>query len=535
MSDRVECNAVDPTCLAEWFRRRAGRSPERPALTFEGRTSSYGEMQRRIESVSGALSKGGTRAGDRVGYLGFNHPDTLVVLFATARIGAIFVPLNHRLAIPELASIIADAKPHALVVDEHHALFLDQAREGLRCMRYFCIGGAVGAWEAIGDAVGEAIADETTVAAATRIAAQDVVLLLYTSGTTGMPKGVKISHRNIWASNVATILGSEFNSRDVALNCAPLFHAAGLCSVSLPILMAGGHLVLLRGFEPGEYLKTLEKYRVTVSIMVPTMMLFVSQHENFDRADLSALRLLSTGGAPVAETLLRTYHARHIPVSQSYGLTESTSAATFLEIEHALWKLGSCGRAGLMMDLRLIDGAGCVIDQPFVRGEICLRGPSVALGYWNRPMETAESFDREGWLHTGDGAYFDAQGFYYICDRIKDMIITGGENIYPAEVENVLGAHPAIADVAIIGRPDARWGERVVAIVELRPDASLSLDELTAFAQTQLARYKLPRELHLVAAVPRSAAGKIVKTVLRRRFVAAAPPDADIVLPGPAV
>ncbi|MGI4856095.1 MAG: AMP-binding protein, partial [Janthinobacterium lividum] len=322
--------------------------------------------------------------------------------------------------------------------------------------------------------------------------------------------------------------------RDVALNCAPLFHAAGLCSVSLPILMAGGHLVLLRGFEPGEYLKTLAQYRATVSIMVPTMMSFVSQHEHFDRADLSALRLLSTGGAPVPATLLRAYHARRIPVSQSYGLTESTSAATFLEIEHAFRKLGSCGRAGLMMDMRLTDGDGGVIHQPFVRGEICLRGPSVAPGYWNRPAETAASFDRDGWFHTGDGAYFDDQGFYYICDRIKDMIISGGENIYPAEVENVLCAHPAIADIAIIGRPDARWGERVIAIAALRPEASLSLEELTDFAQAQLARYKLPRELHLVTVVPRSAAGKIVKTVLRCRFVDDAPPDADMVMPGPA-
>lgn len=512
-----------PTCLPEWFRRRAGRFPERPALTFEGRTWTYGEMQRRIESVSDILSNAGTRAGDRVGYLGFNHPDMLVFLFAAARIGAIFVPLNHRLALPELVSIIADAKPHALVADERHALVLDPARDRLPCERYFCVDRAVGAWAA----VKETVVDEATVFAATRTDPEDVVLLLYTSGTTGTPKGVKISHRNIWASNVAMILASEFNSRDVALNCAPLFHAAGLCSISLPILMAGGHLVLQRGFEPGEYLQTLARYRATVSIMVPTMMLFVSQQENFDSTDLSALRLLSTGGAPVPATLLQTYHARHIPVSQSYGLTESTSAATFLETEHAFRKLGSCGRAGLTMDMQLMDGDGRVIDQPFVRGEICLRGPSMALGYWNRPAETAESFGRDGWFHTGDGAYFDDQGFYYMCDRIKDMIISGGENIYPAEVENVLCAHPAIADVAIIGRPDARWGERVIAIAALKPGASLSLEELTDFAQTQLARYKLPRELHLVAAVPRTAAGKIVKTVLRRRFVADAPLDAD--------
>ncbi|MDB5785804.1 MAG: long-chain-fatty-acid--CoA ligase [Caballeronia mineralivorans] len=507
-------NAADPTCAAEWFRRRACLSPERPALTFEGQTWSYGEMQRRIGRMSGVLKKGGVGIGDRVAYIGFNHSEVLVMFFAAACIGAIFVPLNFRLAIPELISIIVDAKPHTLIADEHHAPIVDRARDLLTCKRYLCLGPAIVGWEAIN----RTVAEEATIPAPAATYPDDVVLLLYTSGTTGKPKGAKINNGNIWASNVATVLANEFNSRDVALNSAPLFHAAGLCSISLPTLMAGGHLILQRRFDAREYLCGLEQYRVTLSIMVPAMMLFVSQQNDFESANLSALRLLSTGGAPVPEHLLRTYNARGIPVSQSYGLTESTSAATILQTDYSCAKLGSCGRASLMVDIRLVDGEGRVIAQPYVRGEICLRGPSIAMGYWNRPLETAELFDQEGWLRTGDGGYFDDEDFYYICDRIKDMIISGGENVYPSEVENVLCEHVAITEVAVIGGPDERWGERVIAIAALKLGASLSLEELVAFAQDRLARYKLPRELHLVEAMPRTTTGKIIKSELRHQF-----------------
>ena len=327
-----------------------------------------------------------------------------------------------------------------------------------------------------------------------------------------------LSHTNIWTNNLNWILASDFTSDDVTLNCAPLFHVGGLCVVLLPTLMVGGHLILQTGFEPAQYLHDLERYRVTVTFGVPAMMLFTSQESSFSSADLSAMRLIVAGGAPVPEPLLQTYMARGIPVSQCYGMTEATSGVTFLETSRASQKLGSCGRAGMLNEVRLVDPDGKVITTPGERGEICMRGGNVTRGYWNRPEETAQAIDAEGWMHSGDGAYFDEDGFYYICDRIKDMIISGGENIYPAEIESLLYEHPSIAEVAVIGAPDPRWGERVVVVAALKPGAELDLDALLAFIGTRLARFKLPRELHLLDALPRNPNGKIVKTELRAKY-----------------
>jgi fatty-acyl-CoA synthase len=472
-------------------------------------------MQRRIEQVAFELKEGGLNFGDRVAYIGFNHPLMLVTLFAAARIGAVFVPLNYRLSLAELIAIVEDANAHTLIADEQHALRIDGARHHLPCKRYLILGATTVSWEAVPLFATEELAAPLP----TPAASGDLVLLLYTSGTTGKPKGVTVSNGNIWTSIIDAILTHNFKSSDVTLNAAPLFHAAGLCTMSLPTLMAGGHLILQRGFDVPNYLLALEKYHVTVSLMVPAMMLSMSRHESFATVDLSAMRLLVTGAGPVPEPLLDTYNARRIPVSQGYGMTESTSAVTILDSGHAVRKLGSCGRPTLLIDMRLIDSESRVITQPYVRGEVCLRGSSITRGYWNRPLETAAAFDSEGWFHSGDGAYFDEDGFYYICDRIKDMIISGGENIYPAEIENVLYEHPAISELAVIGSPDARWGERVIVVAVLKSGASLSLEELVRFAEPRLARYKLPQELHLVEVLPRTSTGKLIKTELRQRFV----------------
>ena len=514
MSHPSTAAVEDPASLAVWFCRRSRRAPERPALSFADETWSYGEMQDRIEQLAAVLVHGGIRPGDRIAYLGFNHPLILVALFAAARIGAILVPTNFRLSRPEWAAIIDDAGAHTLLADAHHAALLDGMRGALCCRRYLSLGTPPAGWEAIESLMAAGLPAPAAVCGRR----DDVVMLIYTSGTTGKPKGVMLSHGNIWTNNLNWILANDFTSRDITLNCAPLFHVGGLCVVLLPTLMAGGHVILQGGFDALEYLRALEQYRVTVSFGVPAMMLFASQHQYFAAADLSAMRLIVAGGAPVPEPLLHLYNARGIPVSQCYGMTEATSGVTFLETDRAIAKLGSCGRAGLLNEVRLIDEHGEAITQPHVRGEICMRGGNVTQGYWNRPAETAASLDAEGWMHSGDGAYFDEDGFYYICDRIKDMIISGGENIYPAEIESVLYEHPAIAEVAVIGAADERWGERVVVIAVLKPGTALDLAQLLEFAGPKLARYKLPRELHQVEAMPRNSNGKIVKTELRQRF-----------------
>ncbi|MGQ0701027.1 MAG: acyl-CoA synthetase [Panacagrimonas sp.] len=506
-------NAPDPTGLAEWFRRRASRAPERPALTFGDETWNYDEVQRRVERLSGVLASGGIRAGDRVAWLGFNHPMELVALFASARIGAIFVPLNFRLSATELTAIISDAGVHTLIADESHAPLADASRAGFSSQRFLLLGAARAGWESL-----EQKMAETPDAPPVLGRSHDIAMLMYTSGTLGQPKGVIVTHGNLWTSNLNGILVNDFTSKDITLNCAPLFHAAGLCVVALPTLMAGGHLILQPGFDALAFLSALERHRVTVTLLVPAMMLFASQHESFASVDLSSLRLIVAGGAPVPEPLLRRYNARGIPVSQAYGMTEGTSVVTSLETDRAIAELGSCGRACPLTEIRLVDGEGRVITQPQLTGEICVRGGNVSRGYWNRPAETAAAFDHDGWFRTGDAAYFDDDGFYTICDRLKDMIISGGENIYPAEVESILYEHPSIAEVAVIGATDERWGERVVAIAVLKSRATLSLEQLAEFAAPKLARYKLPRELVVIEALPRNSMGKILKTKLREQF-----------------
>ncbi len=506
---------IDPAGAAEWFRRRAARAPERPGVSFKGQTWTYGEFQDRIERLSSVFAAGGVKAGERVAWLGLNHPDILVALFAVARLGAILVPLNFRLAARELQQIIEDAGAHTVVADAAHGPVIESVRSALSCKRFLVNDAdARAGWESMPTLIESA----EQIPPAVNGAPDDVVLLIYTSGTTGRPKGVMLSNGNLWTNNLSWTLSSDFTSRDVTINAAPLFHVGGLCVVLLPTLMAGGHLVLHESFDALAFMQDVELYRVTTTFLVPAMMLFISQHANFEKADLSSLRLIVAGGAPVPEPLLRLYGSRNIPVSQCYGMTEATAGVTFLETDRALAKLGSCGRAGMLNEIRLIDFEGKPITKPNVPGELCMRGGMVTPGYWNLPEVTTQSRTEDGWFRSGDVAYFDDEGFFYICDRVKDMIISGGENVYPAEVESAIYEHPVVAEVAVIGAPDPKWGERVVAVVAPKAASGLTLEALREFLDTRLARYKLPRELHLVEQLPRNPNGKVAKIDLRRRF-----------------
>jgi len=325
-----------------------------------------------------------------------------------------------------------------------------------------------------------------------------------------------LTHRNLWTNNLNWMLSINYNGDDTALTSAPLFHSGGLCVITLPTLMAGGHVILHEHFDAASFLADIKRYCVTTTFAVPAMMLFASQHAGFAGADLSSLRIRVAGGAPVPEPLLQLFGNRNIPVSQCWGMTETTTVATFLNTDEAATRLGSCGKAGMLNEVRLIDFSGKPLITPRVPGELCLRGDTVMKGYWNLPDATTAGQGPDGWFRTGDVAYQDEDGYYYICDRLKDMIISGGENIYPAEVESVLYENPANAEVAVIGAVDERWGERVVAIVALKPGATLTLEQLQAFAGERLARYKLPRELRIVPALPRNTSGKVVKSELRQ-------------------
>jgi fatty-acyl-CoA synthase len=501
--------------LANWFLQRALRTPERRALSFEGSTLTYDAAQSLIEQYAARLAGLGVAHRTRVAFLGQNQPDFLIAMFAAARLGAIFVPLNFRLTGPEIAFIVGDCGAEILIADPAHLPVIDGVRAELSTVRHFLTTQSDrDDWQRL-DASG---AGKT--AAPFRTAPEDVAVIMYTSGTTGRQKGAMLTHGNIWWNNANAMHTIDFEQNDVTLTSAPMFHIGGLNVLTLATLQKGGEVVLHRTFDPGRTLSAIEEHRVTTFFGVPAMFQFMSQHPDFASADLSSLRVAVCGGAPCPEPLLRLYGERGVPMQQGYGLTETSPMVSFLAPEFALAKLGSSGRTPLFTEIKLIDGDGEIVREPGAPGEVLVRGPNIMAGYWNRPEETAAAIDAEGWFRTGDVAFMDGEGFLTICDRIKDMIISGGENVYPAEIESVLFKHPAIAEIAVIGEPDDKWGECIVAIAALKPGHSLNLEELRAFAGERLARYKLPRRLVIMSALPRNSVGKVLKYELRKAIAA---------------
>jgi fatty-acyl-CoA synthase len=496
------------------MRQRSRRSPHRRAITFEGTTINYGEFQDRIDRTATVLRDCGVREGDRVGYLGFNHPALLETLFAAARLGAIFVPLNFRLTSSELEFIINDAGCRTIVADSDHTEILDSVRDSLCIRHWLSIETDSANWTDL-IAARESAAP---IGATPFIDSESVAVIMYTSGTTGLPKGSMLTHANIWWNNSNMTNTVDLLEDDVSLVFAPLFHIGGLNVITLVSMQRGAEIVIHRHFDPDRALEDIPKYGVTTIFGVPAMFLFISQVPAFGNADLTSVRLLVCGGAPVPEPLMKVYASRGIPISQGYGLTETSPSVAFLTNEFGITKIGSAGKSPLFSELKLVDDAGNTISDPGTIGEICAQGPNIMKGYWNRPEATAEAIDENGWFHTGDVGYLDNEGFLYITDRIKDMVISGGENVYPAEVENALYEHPSIVEVAVVGLPDERWGEAVTAVVVMKDGEQLELDELREFADDKLARYKLPTRLLTINEIPRNASGKVLKRELRSQF-----------------
>ena len=427
------------------------------------------------------------------------------------------MPLNFRLSGSELSYIINNAGVHTMIADAPHRLIIDSIRPTLPCRRYFSADQTADLWPSID----ELVAAHEPLRIGETVSEDEVAIIMYTSGTTGRPKGAMLTHGNIWWNNTNVLLTFDVLGNDIVLVVAPLFHIGGLNVNTLVTWQTGGHIVLHRTFDPARFLDDIAKYRVSSTFAVPAMLLFVSQQPNFASADLSSLRTIVCGAAPVPEPLMRLYADRGVPINQGYGLTEASPLLTFLSPEWGIAKIGSAGRTPVFTEVRLVTPDGREITTSGEKGEIIARGPNITKGYWNNPEATAAAIDTQGWLHTGDVGTFDEDGFLFIVDRVKDMVITGGENVYPAEVENVLYDHPAIGEIAVIGLPDEQWGEAVVAVAALKPGTNLELEELRTFATDRLARYKLPRRLEIVAALPRNPAGKVLKFELRAQFGAA--------------
>jgi long-chain acyl-CoA synthetase len=464
---------------------------------FQGRTRTFGEMDASTSALAGGMvARLGIRPGDRVGILDRNSADYLELMFALDKAGAVSVPVNWRLTPGEVAQVVNDADPVALVVGEE--LRASAAEVDCRVLGFGELprGGS------------DPHADRE----------EAVTWQLYTSGTTGLPKGAMLSNRNLLG--LVGALGfecPELTEGGRSLVAMPLYHIGG-CGWALGALTYGAAAIVTREVIPQELLQVMAEQRVETGFLVPAVLLFLTQLPDVERADLSALKNILYGASPISQELLRrsieTFACRF---TQVYGLTETTGAVTALRHEdHVGERLLSCGRPMFGAEIRVVDPFGEEVPPGGI-GEVVYRGGGVMEGYWRRPEDTAAVI-RDGWLHTGDAGSMDGDGFLYLRDRIKDMVISGGENIYPAELESVLAGHPAVADVAVIGVPDDRWGETVKAIVVRRPGVELTEQALIDWTRERLAGFKRPRSVDFVDAIPRNPSGKILKRLLREPY-----------------
>ncbi|MBV8336199.1 MAG: fatty acid--CoA ligase [Alphaproteobacteria bacterium] len=500
--------------LAEIIRHQAAMQPERIALTFADRDTSYGALDRRASQVANGLIAAGLRPQSRVAILDKNHDSFFEIWFGAAKANAVLVPVNWRLAPPEIAFIVNDAEVEILFVGAEFLDILAAIRDQLAGVRKIVvIDRDYAAWRH----------RQSTADPDLPTAGADVCVQMYTSGTTGRPKGAQLTNTNLLTElSLLDTMGdwARWKNSDVSLVVMPLFHIAG-SGYAMAGFFNGAQNVLLREVVPPQILDTIGQYRVTKACFVPAVILFLMQCPGIRDADLSSLQLIIYGASPIPAALLRSaLEVFKCKFAQVYGLTETTAAITCLPPEEHVdpdsERLLSCGRALDGVEIRVVGPASESLPPRQV-GEIVCRAALVMKGYWKLPEETAKAFDGD-WFHTGDAGYLDEAGFLYIYDRVKDMIITGGENVYPAEVESALYGHPAIADVAVIGVPDERWGEAVKAMIVLKPDIQASEAEILAYARERIAGYKLPKTIDFVAALPRTPSGKILKRELRERY-----------------
>ncbi len=488
--------------FADTIRRHAEAAPNSIALHCNGQDTSYRQLWQQIEAASGALLNQGVKPGGRVAWLGLNDPAMLVLLFALSRLGAILLPLNYRLAPLELAAILAHAQARFLVADganfEVAQLLAASGKVALLPAKGL-LASPVGAAKAVPPDL-PAI-DESAPA-----------LLVYTSGTTGKPKGALHTQAGLIANCVASQHAHSFTARDHVLTALPMFHVGGLCIQTLPALHTGARVTLHARFDASAWLHDVQALRPTVSLLVPATLRAVLAHPDFEATDVSSLKLLNAGSSSIPLSMIEAFHARGVPVCQVYGATETGPVSIYLQRHEAVRHAGSAGRAGLNVAVRLVGETGLEAGAGDI-GEIWLKAPNVMREYWREPGNP--SF-QGGWFHTGDLARQDADGFYWVVGRSKDMIISGGENIYPAEIENVLADCPLIAEVAVLGVPDERWGEVAVAVVVLAPGAQLASADVLKLLEGKLARFKHPRKVVFATTLPKTALGKVQKPELAR-------------------
>ncbi|MCZ7569295.1 MAG: long-chain fatty acid--CoA ligase [Ardenticatenaceae bacterium] len=508
--------------VGDWMGRAALYWPENAAVVDVAKGErgrfSYRELNDRANRLANWLrNEAGVQKGDRVGIVAHNGVEYLDSFFACGKLGAIFVPYNWRLHPRELADLVTQTLPTVL-------LFSDDFKTTIAQMVVECP--AVMHWLHLGGAGVEGSRDfEATLQRSSRepisepsVTEEDIVCLLFTGGTTGLAKAAQISHRMIVWNTLNTVV-HELNRDDVTITHTPMFHTGGLLVYTVPLLTIGGRVVIMRQWNPDRMLELIERERVTMFFCVPTQYQMMLQSPRFRETDFSSVRFQTSGGAPLPVPLIKAWRAVHdVPFKQGFGMTEFGPGIFSMGPEYAETKAGSIGRPNYFVDARIVDDDNRPVSVGAV-GELVLKGPSMCSGYFNNPQATAEAIDGAGWFHTGDLASIDEDRFYFIVDRKKDMFISGGENVYPAEIEKLLYEHPAIHMCAVIGVPDETWGEVGKACVILKPGATASEEDLIEFLRLRLARYKVPKRVEFLKEFPVSPAGKILKRELRKQFL----------------
>ncbi|WP_299269606.1 AMP-binding protein [Halorientalis sp.] len=495
------------------LRKKSSGQPDDVAIVEQATRNehTYSELEKRSNAVARELAARGVESGDRVCGLFRNSVEFFELFFATCKLGVAIAPFNYRLATDELAYLQGDVDPELFVYEgTFEETVADLPTADVETVR-------------IGEADGKTRVDADDWATfydrdATEVAVADVfedpAVILYTSGSTGRPKGVPLSHKNLFFSSVSYIVDTELDSDDVTVTSSPIFHVGGLNILTLPVLHTGGTVILQQQFEPEETWEIMANYGVTKMFAVPTMLNTMTGVDGWQDHDLDALELVIGGGEPVPSELKESFDEVGVPCVAAYGLTETTDGSLFLRPEHAMDKPAKCnGRTFTHVDAKIVDEHG---DEcpPGEAGELLHRGPTVADGYLGRPEETAQAWDEDGWFYTGDIAEKDQEGFYHIHGRMDDMIITGGENVYPGEVEEALYSHDDVDQVVVFGEPDEKWGEIVKAVVTTVDGQPISDDELDAFLEDRLARFKRPKELVFTDSLPKSGTGKIERQAI---------------------
>ena len=506
--------------IGDYLARRELYSPDKLAFIDAGKDPewrlTYRQANQRANRLANWLKGQGITKGDRVAILARDGYEHLDLFFACGKLGAIHTALNWRLHWQELLDIFRNTTPKVL-------LFSNDFKEGVAQLaaRYPLvtmhlegegIAGSIRFDEALQSASAAPVTTED-------LEAEDIAALIFTGGTTGLPQAAEVSHRMIAWNTLNTVI-HDITHHDIYLNVFPMFHTGGLFVYTLPQVIFGGTTILIRQFDPAQVLALLEREHATVFAAVPTMYQMLTQAPNWEKADLSSLRFCTSGGAPLPVPLVEKYTAeKGIRFKQGFGMTEFGPGIFALAPEDAIRKAGSIGRPNFFVEAQVVDDENNVLG-PDEEGELVLKGPSYCSGYFNNPQGSAAAVDEHGFFHTGDVARYDAEGYFYIIDRKKDMFISGGENIYPAEIEKVLYQHPAVHMCAVIGLPDPKWGEVGKACVVLKPGTSAAESELLQFMTERLAKYKVPKSVSFLTELPISAAGKILKRELKRMFTA---------------